>query len=35
MMSLILTPLASTTKWMQGRSTFTHSYNHSLPFSGF
>jgi hypothetical protein len=32
--SLTLTLLASTTKWMQGRSSFAHSYNHGLPFSG-
>jgi putative exporter of polyketide antibiotics len=33
MVSLKLTFLASTTKWMQGRSPFAHSYNHGLPFS--
>jgi hypothetical protein len=31
---LMLTPLTSTTKWMQGCSPFAHSYNHDLPFSG-
>jgi hypothetical protein len=31
---LMLTLLASTTKWTQGHSPFAHSYNRGLPFSG-